>query len=150
MPVEFVSTPKFYDLKTKDGISYKEIAVLHGLDVLATTVSQRCVRWRRDGERCHFCAIENSQESGATISLKTPDQLAEVAEAAVRLDGIKHMIMTTGTMNYHDMGVKYLINCMLLEMGKQIKKLTNGELTIMDKDILAEIIREWTHSLLQY
>ena len=111
MPVEFVSTPKFYDLKTKDGISYKEIAVLHGLDVLATTVSQRCVRWRRDGERCHFCAIENSLVSGATISLKTPDQLAEVAEAAVRLDGIKHMIMTTGTMNYHDMGVKYLINC---------------------------------------
>jgi len=111
MPVEFVSTPKFYDLKTKDGISYKEIAVLHGLDVLATTVSQRCVRWRRDGERCHFCAIENSLESGTTISLKTPEQLAEVAEAAVRLDGVKHMIMTTGTMNYHDMGVKYLINC---------------------------------------
>ena len=36
---------------------------------------------------------------------------AEVAEAAVRLDVFKHMIMTTGTMNYHDMGVKYLINC---------------------------------------
>jgi radical SAM protein (TIGR04043 family) len=111
MPVEFVSTPKFYDLKTKDGIAYKEIAVLHGVDVLATTVSQRCIRWRREGERCHFCAIENSLESGSTISLKTPDQLAEVAEAAVRLDGVKHMVMTIGTMNYRDMGVHYLVEC---------------------------------------
>ena len=31
MPVEFVSTPKLYDLKTKDGISYKEMAVQHGI-----------------------------------------------------------------------------------------------------------------------
>ena len=60
MPVEFVSTPKFYGLKTKNGVPYRQIAVLHGLDVLATTVSQRCIRWRREGERCHFCAIENS------------------------------------------------------------------------------------------
>ena len=108
MPVDFVSTPKFYSLKTKEGVPYKQIAVLHGLDVLATTVSQRCVRWRRDGERCHFCAIENSLENGVTISLKTPEQLAEVAEAAMRLDGVKHMIMTTGTINYFDMGVHYL------------------------------------------
>jgi len=111
MPVEFVSSPRFYDLKTKDGIPYKKIAVLHGTDVLATTVSQRCIRWRREEERCHFCAIENSLESDSTISLKTPSQLAEVAEAAVRLDSVKHMIMTTGTINYRDMGVHYLSEC---------------------------------------
>jgi len=111
MPVEFVSSPKFYELKTKDGIPYKKIAVLHSTDVLATTVSQRCIRWRREGERCQFCAIENSLGNDLTISLKTPNQLAEVAEAAVRLDGVKHMIMTTGTMNYRDMGVHYLVEC---------------------------------------
>ncbi len=43
--------------------------------------------------------------------MKTPDQLAEVAEAAVRLDGVKHMVMTIGTMNYRDMGVHYLVEC---------------------------------------
>ena len=31
-------------------------------------------------------------ESDSTISLKTPEQLAEVAEAAMRLDGVMHMI----------------------------------------------------------
>ncbi len=111
MPVEFARTPQFYALKTKDGIPYRQIAVLHSVDVLATTVSQRCVRWRREEERCQFCAIENSLENGSTIAMKTPEQLAEVAEAAARLDGIKHMVMTTGTVNYRDMGVHYLAKC---------------------------------------
>ena len=111
MPVEFAPTPKFYGLTTQDGIPYSKIAVLHSRDVLATTVSQRCVRWRHAGERCQFCAIEYSLEGGRTIGLKTPEQLAEVAEAAARLDGIRHMVMTTGTLNYDDMGVKYLAKC---------------------------------------
>lgn len=111
MAVEFAPTPRFYSLTTKDGIPYRKIAVLHGRDVLATTVSQRCVRWRHEGERCQFCAIENSLENGSTIGLKTPTQLAEVAEAAVRLDGIRHMVLTTGTLNYRDMGVRYLAKC---------------------------------------
>jgi radical SAM protein (TIGR04043 family) len=111
LPVEFPATPRFYELSTSDGIPYKKIAVLHGRDVLATTVSQRCVRWRHEGERCQFCAIERSLEYGSTIGLKTPQQLAEVAEAAVRLDGVRHMVLTTGTLNYHDMGVRYLAKC---------------------------------------
>lgn len=109
--VDFAPTPQFYELETEDGIPYRQIAVLHGQDVLATTVSQRCIRWRRDGERCQFCAIENSMEANRTVALKTPEQLAEVAEAAVRLDGVRHMVMTTGTMNYVDMGVRYLTRC---------------------------------------
>jgi radical SAM protein (TIGR04043 family) len=111
IPLEFPQTPRYYALQTEDGLPYWQIAVLHGRDVLATTISQRCVRWRRDGERCQFCAIENSLESGNTIALKTPELLAEVATAAVRLDGVKHFVMTTGTMNYRDMGVHYLAKC---------------------------------------
>lgn len=111
MPIQFPSTPRFYQLKTKEGIPYWKIALLHGQDVLATTVVQMCVRWRRPQERCQFCGIENSLERGSTIAVKTPEQLAEVAEAAVRLDGIKQFIMTTGTINYRDRGVRYLANC---------------------------------------
>ena len=42
----------------------------------------------RTHERCRFCTIEESLRAGATIAVKTPAQLAEVAEAAVRLDGV--------------------------------------------------------------
>lgn len=109
--VRFPQTPRFYDLKTEDGIPYRALALLHGHDTLATTVSQKCIRWRRPGERCQFCSIERSLELGSTIAVKTPQQLAEVGEAAVRLDGVTHLVMTTGTTNYRDKGVRYLARC---------------------------------------
>ncbi|QUY41954.1 MSMEG_0568 family radical SAM protein [Acaryochloris marina] len=109
--VEFPLQPQFYDLQTSDGIPYWKIALLHSHDVLATTVLQTCMRYRNTDTACQFCAIEKSLDADRTIARKTPEQLAEVAEAAVRLDGVQHMIMTTGTPNTHDRGAAYLAEC---------------------------------------
>ncbi|MEU4895192.1 MSMEG_0568 family radical SAM protein [Streptomyces sp. NPDC044780] len=103
-----VRRPKFYDLTTADGVPYEHIARLHGADVLATTVVQTCVRYA-EADRCRFCTIEESLRSGATVAAKTPAQLAEVAKAAVRLDGIKQMVMTTGTTTGPDRGARTLV-----------------------------------------
>ncbi|MFD4412757.1 MULTISPECIES: MSMEG_0568 family radical SAM protein [unclassified Streptomyces] len=103
-----VRRPKFYDMTTADGIRYEQIARLHGADVLATTVVQICIRYA-EADRCRFCTIEESLRSGATVAAKTPDQLAEVAEAAVRLDGVKQMVMTTGTTTGPDRGARNLV-----------------------------------------
>jgi len=103
-----VQRPKFYDLTTADGIRYEQIARLHGADVLATTVVQTCIRYA-ESDRCRFCTIEESLRSGATVAAKTPAQLAEVAEAAVRLDGVKQMVMTTGTTTGPDRGARHLV-----------------------------------------
>ncbi|MBQ1089340.1 MSMEG_0568 family radical SAM protein [Streptomyces sp. B93] len=105
-----VRRPRFYDLATADGIPYEHIARLHGADVLATTVVQTCVRYA-EADRCRFCTIEESLRSGATVAAKTPAQLAEVAEAAVRLDGVKQMVMTTGTTTGPDRGARNLVRC---------------------------------------
>ncbi len=43
--------------------------------------------------------------------MKKPAELAEVAEAAVRLDGVKQMVMTTGTSAAKDRGAKHLARC---------------------------------------
>lgn len=109
--VEFPQQPQFYHLQTADGIPYWKIALLHSHDVLATTVLQTCMRYRNTDTACQFCAIEKSLDADRTIARKTPEQLAEVAEAAVRLDGVKHMIMTTGTPNTRDRGAAYLTEC---------------------------------------
>lgn len=109
--VEFPQQPQFYQLQTAEGIPYWKIALLHSHDVLATTVLQTCMRYRNPDTACQFCAIEKSLEADRTIARKTPEQLAEVAEAAVRLDGVKHMIMTTGTPNTRDRGAAYLAEC---------------------------------------
>ena len=106
--VSFPLQPKFYGLKTADGIPYSKIAVLHGRDVLATTVLQSCIRYQSRTKTCQFCAIGQSLAAGRTIERKTPAQLAEVAKAAVELDGVKHMVMTTGTPPGKDCGAAIL------------------------------------------
>lgn len=106
--VSFASDPAFYRLSTADGIPYQQIATLHGRDVLATTVLQTCIRYQSRRKTCQFCSIGQSLSAGRTIERKTPEQLAEVAKAAVELDGIKHMVMTTGTPGTSDRGAAIL------------------------------------------
>jgi radical SAM protein (TIGR04043 family) len=111
--VSAVSRPRFYDLATADGVPYHRLARLHGTDVLATTVVQTCVRYG-EATRCRFCAIEASLSAGAstpTTRVKSPAQLAEVAAAAVRLDGVRQMVMTTGTSATPDRGARHLARC---------------------------------------
>ncbi|HEX5995387.1 MAG TPA: MSMEG_0568 family radical SAM protein [Jiangellales bacterium] len=101
--------PKFYDLQTADGIPYWKIALLH-IDSLATTVIQTCRHWGT-ADQCRFCGIELSLESNATIPVKQPHQLAEVALAAQRLDGVVDVTLTTGTTHGPDKGATYLGRC---------------------------------------
>jgi radical SAM protein (TIGR04043 family) len=104
----FPQRPRFYALKTADGVPYSQIAILHGRDVLATTVLQTCIRYQSRTKTCQFCAIGQSLAAGRTVERKTPAQLAEVAKAAVELDGVKHMVMTTGTPPGKDRGAAIL------------------------------------------
>jgi radical SAM protein (TIGR04043 family) len=106
--VSFPLRPRFYDLATADGIPYSKIAVLHGRDVLATTILQTCIRYQSRAKTCQFCAIGQSLAAGRTIERKTPEQLGEVAKAAVELDGVTHMVMTTGTPPGRDRGAAIL------------------------------------------
>jgi radical SAM protein (TIGR04043 family) len=110
LDAEPVARPRFYDLLTADGVPYEKIARLHGTDVLATTVVQTCIRYDAE-QRCRFCAIEEALTAGSTTAVKTPAQLAEVAEAAVRLDGVRQMVMTTGTSAGRDRGARHLARC---------------------------------------
>ena len=106
--ISFTIRPRFYDLQTADGIPYSQIATLHSTDVLATTVLQNCIRYDQPDTACQFCSIGQSLAAGSTIAHKTPAQLAEVAKAAVELDGVKHIVMTTGTPATHDRGAAVL------------------------------------------
>ena len=110
MGVEAVARPRFYDLVTADGVPYEQVARLHAADVLATTVVQTCVRYD-EAERCRFCAIEESLNQGSTVAVKTPAMIAEVARAAYELDGVRQMVMTTGTSNGRDRGATHLARC---------------------------------------
>ncbi len=106
--IGFPQAPRFYGLHTAEGVPYSHIATLHGADVLATTILQTCIRYESRRKACKFCAIGQSLAAGRTVAHKSPAQLAEVAAAAVRLDGVKHMVMTTGTPASSDRGAAVL------------------------------------------
>ncbi len=106
--ISFPKQPRFYGMQTMDGVPYSHIATLHGADVLATTILQSCIRYESRRKACQFCAIGQSLAAKRTILRKTPEQLAEVARAAVLLDGVRHMVMTTGTPNATDRGAAML------------------------------------------
>ena len=120
---------------------YSKIATLHGRDVLATTILQTCIRYQSRTKTCQFCAIGQSLAAGRTIAHKTPQQLAEVAKAAVELDGVRHMVMTTGTPNATDRGA-----AILCDSARAIKAAVplpiQGQCEPPDDDIWFEHMRD--------
>jgi radical SAM protein (TIGR04043 family)/putative N-acetyltransferase (TIGR04045 family) len=108
--VKVVPEPGFYSKSTEDGIPYRQIALLHGKDCLATTVLQKCVHWK-NAEKCSFCATQSSLSKGQTIAKKTPLQLARVARAARDMDGVTHMVLTSGTGDPPGSEIAYLAQC---------------------------------------
>ena len=117
--ISFPRQPGFYSYTTSDGVPAWKIAQLHSSDVLATTVLQTCIRYGNRETACQFCAIGESLRQGRTIARKTPQQLAEVAAEAVRLDGVRHAVLTTGTPATPDRGA-----AVLCESASAIKSAT--------------------------
>ncbi len=115
--VKLVPRPKFYDKRTSDGVLMRKVAILHGVDCLASTVYSRCVYWSL-GKRCKFCAIEAQGER--PLELKKPEQLSEVVEEAVKEGVAKHVTLTIGTPPGPDKGAIILANA-----TKRIKSRVN-------------------------
>jgi radical SAM protein (TIGR04043 family) len=129
--------PRFYDLKTADGIPYEQIALLH-LDSLASTVVQHCTYWG-NSDQCTFCGIGLSLDSGRTIARKTPAQLAEVAVAARDLDGAVDATLTTGSTRGVDRGARYVGRC-----GQAVKEASGLPVEVQfeppyDLDVIDEV-----------
>lgn len=114
--LKLIPYPQFYQLSTSEGIPMKKIALVHGVDCLASTIYQRCKYWACN-QACIFCGIELSLEHGTTIEQKTPAQMNEVINAAKKEKKCRHMTLTIGTPETEDKGVE-----MYVEMIKGIKQ----------------------------
>jgi radical SAM protein (TIGR04043 family) len=108
--VKLIDHPKYYspEYKTSDGIPMRKIALVHGLDCLATTVYQKCKYWAC-GEACKFCGIELSLTYDTTILEKSAKQIAEVMTVAKKEGRCSHMTLTSGTEESEDKGaIRYM------------------------------------------
>ncbi len=93
--IELPPEPPFYRESTAEGLPYRKIALMHGVDCLASTVLQACVFWGTESA-CRFCGVGLSWRSGKTELRKEPDLLAEVALEAKKA-GAKHVTLTAGS-----------------------------------------------------
>lgn len=116
--LKLIRNPRFYspEYKTSDGISMKKIALVHGIDCLASTIYQKCVYWGC-GEACSFCGIEVSLQNDSTIIEKNAKQMSEVIDAAKKEGRCNHMTLTSGTDETIDKGANRYI-----ELLKGVKK----------------------------
>jgi len=108
--LKILENPKYYgsDHKTSDGTEMKKIALVHGIDCVATTIYQKCVYWEC-GEGCQFCGIQVSLDSGATIVEKTAQQISEVMTAAKQENRCTHVTLTSGSPAGEDKGAERYI-----------------------------------------
>jgi len=108
--LKLIENPDYYnsDYKTSDGIEMKKIALVHGIDCVATTIYQKCAYWAC-GEGCKFCGIQVSLASGATILEKTGKQISEVMTAAKQENRCSHVTLTSGSPEGEDKGAERYI-----------------------------------------
>jgi hypothetical protein len=78
-----IARPRFYDGATADGTPYEQLARLHGTHVLVATTTDGAL----------------------------PEHLAEVARAAVALDGVRQLVMTSPASTARDRGARHLARC---------------------------------------
>jgi radical SAM protein (TIGR04043 family) len=129
-----IQHPHFYDLKTSDGIEMRKIALVHGVDCLASTIYQKCKYWGC-GEACKFCGIELSMTYDTTVLEKNYIQMSEVITEAKKEGRCAHMTLTSGTENTKDKGVNRYIELLIgirknhpnLPLHVQIEALENLE-----------------------
>jgi len=96
-PVEYESRPKFYDLNTSDGTPMRFLAQHRLGDELMVTYNTYCHTLKCGGQ-CKFCSLN----AGSPIIpkrngffIQTPEQIAEVAEAAYT-EGVARRLELTG------------------------------------------------------
>ena len=106
-----IPEPSFYDddyvpkERTGTGIpvAYRKIALVHGMDCIATTINQTCKYWRC-GTQCDYCAIEESIKDDQTLVKKDPEALVAFTEQARAENRVKHFTLTSGTQDSPDGG----------------------------------------------
>jgi len=110
-PVEYEPRPKFYNLNTSDGTPMRFLAQHRLGDELMVTYNTYCYTMNCGGQ-CSFCALNSSspvipKRNGFFI--QTPQQIAEVAEAAYT-EGVSRRLEITGGILPKRAEVDFIIN----------------------------------------
>jgi biotin synthase-related radical SAM superfamily protein len=118
MPVEYEKRPAFYSKKTSDGVDMIKLAQHRLGDELMVTYNTYC-HTLKGGNQCRFCALsphEALYRNGSSFFIQTPEQIAEIAEAAYSEGMVKRLELTGGILPHRE-DITFA-----LETGRAVKK----------------------------
>ena len=114
--VTLLPRPGFYDMSTASGVPAHKLAVIVGPGHMRSVVNQRC-HYQQIGQPCKFCAVRNWWDANVE---KTTAEIAEVVAAGVREGAVRHISLTTATLNTKGKGLETLV-----ETARQIRAKVN-------------------------
>jgi len=103
--VKLIPRPKFYDHFTSDGVPMFNVGVIVAPGHMRSVVNQNCFYYEI-GKPCKFCAVRYWWNSKIQ---KTPTQIYEVTIDGFKEKVIKHISLTTATLNTKGKGLEDLL-----------------------------------------
>jgi radical SAM protein (TIGR04043 family) len=136
--VTLIPRPPFYNRLTSGNIPMYKVAVIVGPGHLRSVVDQRCV-YQQTGQACKFCAVQYWWNAAA---VKQSEQVAETALAGYADGSVKHISMTTATLNTPDRGLANLVKTVkLIHAGAKIPMMLESE-PLLDHALLKSLLLE--------
>jgi radical SAM protein (TIGR04043 family) len=103
--VTLLPRPRFYDNTTGSGIPFHKLAVIVGPGHMRSVVNQQC-HYHKIGKPCKFCAVQRWWD--ANIEKTTPE-IADAVAAGVDEGVVRHISLTTATLNTEGKGLRQLV-----------------------------------------
>ncbi|MBN1177241.1 MAG: hypothetical protein JXA51_06135 [Dehalococcoidales bacterium] len=103
--VTLLPRPEFYNNITESGVPMHKLAVIVGPGHMRSVVNQRC-HYQEIGKPCKFCAVRHWWDADIE---KTTVEIAGVVAAGVEEGVVKHISLTTATLNTQDKGLRQLV-----------------------------------------
>jgi radical SAM protein (TIGR04043 family) len=136
-PVIFLPRPRFYDLTTASDTPMSKVGVIVGPGHMRSVVSQNCY-YQQTGQACKFCAVQYWWNA---MPQKQPEQIAETIGAAYDEGAVKHVSLTTATLNTPDKGLTDLVKTAeLVRERADIPVMLEFE-AVSDHELVAGLLR---------
>ena len=136
--VVLIPRPQFYGRFTSGDIPMSKVAVIVGPGHLRSVANQRCF-YQQIGQACKFCAVQHWWNA---MPVKGPVQIAETVEAGFQEGCVKHISLTTATLETPDKGLANLIEAAgLIRARCQVPMMLEFE-PIQDHELLRSWLRQ--------
>ena len=93
----FLERPKFWDYKTGNGNSTKNVGQMYGLNALNFNLYSGC-EFHMDGKACKFCSVMSTVKRGNPVDItKDVQDIVDTCKLAVEHDDVKYILITSGS-----------------------------------------------------